>query len=466
MDIEERRKVKPYSAYKPTGIPWLGEIPLNWEIWKIAHGFCLIGSGTTPPTNDLSWYEDGTIPWVTTSELRESIILNTEKKIIPEAKKRFPTLKTYPPSTLLIAMYGATIGRIGLLAIDATTNQACCALSSPVVFCPKYTYYWFQAFRNVIVNMAMGGGQPNLNQEIIKSLRIHTPPLAEQQAIADFLDRETAQIDTLIEKYTRLLDLLAEKRTALITHAVTRGLPPAPSSLDPKEQGERELKPSGIPWLGEIPIHWEVKTIKNVSGNRSDAVQTGPFGAQLHSSDYVDDGIPLILIKNVFALQIHDEDIPKITHNKAKSLSMYRLQKDDIVFSRVGSIGRIAPVSEKEIGWLISGQMLRLRLNNPDFCTKFLLYVFSCDEILKYIDLHSVGSTRDSINTEILRNLPFISPPLAEQQAIAAYLDQQTAKIDQTRQKIQTLIEKLKERRSALIIAAVTGKISITPYHN
>lgn len=222
-----------------------------------------------------------------------------------------------------------------------------------------------------------------------------------------------------------------------------------------------KYKDSGIEWLGEIPEGWEVFRLKHLAGNNIGVVQTGPFGAQLHASDYVDEGVPLILIRNVNNLWIDDSNIPKISEEKAASLSMYCLKVGDIVFSRVGSIGRIALVTEREEGWLISGQMLRIRIKNPKLDNHFLLYVVSSNLVSEFIQFKSVGSTRDSINTDILRNVYIPLPPSREQESITDYLDQKTVKIDELINKIQSQIEKLKEYRQALISNVVTGKVMV-----
>ena len=198
-------------------------------------------------------------------------------------------------------------------------------------------------------------------------------------------------------------------------------------------------KDSGIEWIGEIPMHWEAVSVKRIATNQKDVVQTGPFGAQLHASDYVDEGVPLILIRNVKNLWIDDSDIYRITEEKANQLSMYRLELGDIVFSRVGSIGRIALVTEREKGWMISGQMLRLRIINPLLDKKYSIHAFSSNYISSYMRLQSLGATRESINTEILRDCVFLIPPLAEQTAIATYLDTKTTRIDR---KIDLLTQK------------------------
>jgi type I restriction enzyme, S subunit len=243
------RKWKPYPAYKDSGVEWLGEIPEHWELWKTTHAFGLIGSGTTPLTSHEEYYE-GNIPWINTSELRDNLINNTSKKLTEKALLDFPTLRVYPVGTLLVALYGATIGRVGILQIPAATNQACCALSEPKHLSVGFTFYWFLAHRQQLILLASGGGQPNISQDIIRSLRISTPPISEQRAIAAFLDRETARINALISKKERLIELLQEKRAALISHAVTKGLDP-----------NVPMKDSGVEWLGEIPLGWNLGKI-------------------------------------------------------------------------------------------------------------------------------------------------------------------------------------------------------------
>ena len=190
---------KPYEQYKPSGVEWLGDVPEHWDIWKATHGFRRIGSGTTPKSNDADYY-DGDIPWVTTSELRENVIMDTAAKVTIAAICDYPTLRLYPKGTLLFAMYGATIGRLGILGIPATVNQACAAFAYPQQLDTRYTYYWLQMRRPTLVMLSVGGGQPNLSQDDLRQIRIPAPSLDEQRAIVNFLDRETARLDMLVAK--------------------------------------------------------------------------------------------------------------------------------------------------------------------------------------------------------------------------------------------------------------------------
>ena len=210
----------PDVPMKNSGVEWIGEIPAHWEVWKVAHAFTRIGSGTTPNTGGVAFY-GGDVPWVTTSELREGIIRDTKSKLTGSALQEHPVLALYPPGTLLIAMYGATIGRLGILDISACVNQACCALSDPVSLDVKFTFYWLWSRRKEIIMTSVGGGQPNINQEKIKSLRIPAPDLPEQHDIVAVIDRETAKIDALVGKVRYHIEKLREYRTALISAAVT-----------------------------------------------------------------------------------------------------------------------------------------------------------------------------------------------------------------------------------------------------
>ncbi|HBU9459118.1 TPA: restriction endonuclease subunit S [Klebsiella pneumoniae] len=210
------------AKMKDSGIEWIGQVPEEWLNRKVFHAFQAIGSGTTPPAKEHEWYQGGTIPWITTSELRENTVVKTKKCVTSDAMQKFSALKIFPAGSLAIAMYGATIGRLGFLGIPATTNQACCVLSGERDLNIQFLYYWLMAFRaDIVAFFSEGGGQPNINQEVIASLRVPSPAPDEQATIVATLDRETARIDALISKAEQSITLLKERRAAFITAAVT-----------------------------------------------------------------------------------------------------------------------------------------------------------------------------------------------------------------------------------------------------
>jgi type I restriction enzyme S subunit len=214
--------LNPDAPMKDSGIEWIDEVPEHWLKRKVFHAFGIIGSGTTPPSKEPEWYEGGTIPWITTSELRENEIFETKKCVTLETLDKFSTLKIYPADSLAIAMYGATIGRLGFLGLPATTNQACCVLSGERDLNLRFVYYWLIAFKDTVIEyFSEGGGQPNINQDVVANLWIPSPSLKEQQSIVESISYESERIDLLISKTQNSIELLKERRSAFIAAAVT-----------------------------------------------------------------------------------------------------------------------------------------------------------------------------------------------------------------------------------------------------
>lgn len=279
----------------------------------------------------------------------------------------------------------------------------------------------------------------------MRNIFLGMPPIPEQQTIAAFLDRETAKIDALIAEQQRLITLLSEKRQATISHAVTKGLNP-----------DAPMKDSGIEWLGEVPEHWEVTAL----GYLAILIQTGPFGSQLHSADYVEGGTPVINPSNIQDGKLVPDWSSTVAQEIVDRLSQHKLIFGDIVFGRRGEMGRCAMITTNEINWLCGTGCLNVRLSSkaiPEFISTYL----RTEYIRELLKLESVGSTMDNLNTQILSRIPVPVPPLTEQQNIAAFLDRETAQFDTLTTEAQRAITLLQERRTALISAAVTGKINV-----
>ena len=199
-----------------------GGVSDNWRWIKLSHAYPRIGSGMTPPDEMGNYLEDGGgTNWVTTSELRESLISKTKTQVSGDALNRYTTLRVYRPGSVLFAMYGATIGRIGVLDEHACCNQACCVFEHSKEVSNRYLVYWLQHRRNDLIALSVGGGQPNLSQQDLRNHKLYCPDLPTQRAIADFLDRETARIDHIRDKTRVSIDRLREYRSSLITAAIT-----------------------------------------------------------------------------------------------------------------------------------------------------------------------------------------------------------------------------------------------------
>ncbi|MEK5768179.1 MULTISPECIES: restriction endonuclease subunit S [Acinetobacter] len=436
-------KYQKYAEYKDSGVEWLGEIPNDWEMWKLSHAYTEIGSGTTPSTSNEENFE-GNIPWVTTGELRENLILDTKKNVSQRTIQQFPTLKKYPIGSVAIAMYGATIGRLGIFGIEATTNQACCVMTTSKVLNNKYVFYWLQAFKNEIIQLSSGGGQPNINQEKVASLKISAPFFEDQINIANFLDHETAQIDTLIAKQEKLIELLKEKRQAVISHAVTKGLNP-----------DVNMKDSGVEWLGQVPEHWDVIAISKVTQKITNGY-VGPTRDIL-----VEEGIPYVQATHIKKGKVNFDNAyfvrEKWSNDHAKSI----LKKDDVLIVQTGAgTGDVGLVSESEEGFNCHALII-LQPKKQQLSGSYLAYCLQSD--YGYATLYSIrtGGMHPHLNCGEVQFVKISVPPLDEQVAISKFIEKNIQDFDQLIEKAKLAIQLMQERRTALISSAVTGKIDV-----
>lgn len=416
--------------------------PAAWDSFKIAHAFEMIGSGTTPSSQDESYFSTNKgIPWVTTGELREILIKNTAKYVSDNALAKYSALQIHPKGSLLIAMYGATIGRLGILDIPATTNQACCVLSYPRMLDPKFLFFWFIAFKKDLIALySTGGGQPNISQSVISSLRVPAPSIPEQQKIAQFLDYETAKIDELIDEQKRLIELLKEKCQAVISHAVTKGLNP-----------DAPMKDSGVEWLGEVPEHWLCGSLGYYS-----RIETGSTPDR-NNSEYWGGDIPWIKTGEVNYQTIFNSE-ESITPLATKESSVRLAPPGTLLMAMYGqgvTRGRVAILGvhatfNQACAAITVNQKLKV-----EFLELYLKFAYSF--------IRDVGNetSQMNLNASYVAKIPIVVPPLEEQEEIIKTLNEAILKLSSLETESKALSATLKERRSALISAAVTGKIDV-----
>ncbi|EAH5903858.1 restriction endonuclease subunit S [Campylobacter upsaliensis] len=212
--------LNPNIEFKNSGIEYLGLIPHHWEVVRSGLIYKNISSGTTPQSDNDEYYKNGNIFWINSGDLNDSVLTNSKNKITQKAMMAHSALKIFPKGSLIIAMYGATIGKVSILGIDACTNQACCVLCESKYLNTRFVFYYFIAKRQDLISMAYGGGQPNISQDIIKNFKIPLPPLQEQKQIANFLDEKCEKINSAIEKTKRQIELIKKYKNTLINEAV------------------------------------------------------------------------------------------------------------------------------------------------------------------------------------------------------------------------------------------------------
>jgi type I restriction enzyme S subunit len=431
-----------YDTYKDSGIEWIGEIPSHWEVKKVNYCFEQIGSGTTPTAGKPEYYENGQFNWLQTGDLNDADISETSKKITQKALNDYSTLRFYQKDSLVIAMYGATIGKTGLLNIETTTNQACCVLSKPKGINHRFAFYWLNYVKPHVISLSYGGGQPNINQEQIRSLKIQCPTLEEQTAIAAYLDRKTAEIDELIADKKRLLELYEEEKTGIINQAVTKGINP-----------DVPMKDSGIEWLGEIPEHWEVKRLKTIA-----RVQTGRTPKIQNSKiDFFENGEINWFTPSDFNGNTElTESKRKLIFEAFETGEVELFPENSIYLVSIGAtLGKVSFFRDKAS----ANQQINIIIFSQAFSPIFGYYFLVGNK--EMITLEADYTTLPILNQSKTKSLSFAVPPIQEQQSIVRHIETECARIDAKKSKTEKLIALLTEYRTALISEVVTGKVKV-----
>ena len=441
--IASEGRYRPYPAYKDSGVKWLGEIPAHWEVQRLK-SFATVqlsnvdkksaeGQDAVRLSNYVDVYyneriDDGIdfMPATATTEQVRRFSLRTGDVLITKDSETWTDIAV--PAVVSEDLPGVLCG---YHLAHIRPDGHCDGRFLSRVFAAVGPRDQYHIAANGITRFGLTG-------DSIRAGVFAFPPLLEQRAIAAFLDRETAKIDALVAKKERLIELLQEKRIALISHAVTKGLDPDVS-----------LKDSGVEWLGEIPAHWEIKKV-----NRMCLVQRGASPRPIDNPIYFDDDgeYAWVRIADVSKSQKYLE----ITSQRLSALGKSRsvpLDPGELFLSIAATVGK--PIITKIKCCIHDGfvYFVGLRENR-----EYLFYVFSCGELYK--GLGKLG-TQLNLNTEIIGDIFLAVPPLPEQRAIAAFLDRETAQIDALIAKVQEAIDRLKELRTALISAAVTGKIDV-----
>jgi type I restriction enzyme S subunit len=303
-----------------------------------------------------------------------------------------------------------------------------------------------QAFKHLMVNDSMRVAMPKVNRDTLNAARILRPPLDEQRAITDYLDRETERIDALIEKKEQLIDLLEEKRTALISRVVTQGL-----------DGDVEMQDSGVGWLGEIPAHWDTIKLKW----HTDKIGSGvtPDGG---SEAYVDEGITFLRSQNVHFDGLRLDDVAYIDEETDEEMEATRVHPWDVLLNITGaSIGRCTLVPKDFPRANVNQHVCIIRAQRDELHPPYLNHVMASSVGQEQIFAEIDGASRDAVTFAEIGN--FITPksPLEEQRRIAKHVEHRTSRIYSLIEKIEEGIERLNEYRTALISAAVTGQIDV-----
>ena len=457
--------MRTYPEYKDSGVEWIGEIPKGWIEKRFKHLNQVVYSG-----------EWGVEPDGDQIENLVNVIRVTEfdyKKL--KIKPRIPTIRSLVLETTSpkLVRYGdlileksgggekTPVGRLVMVRHDVTTptinsNFTNLIRTDDRYTDPRFVTYLYHTCYNLGVtrrNIKQTTGIQNLFLYGIFDEKIFIPPLPEQKQISDYLDRKTQQIDDLIEKTERKIELLKEQRYSLINHCVTKGLEP-----------NVEMKDSGVEWIGEIPKGWKLSRIKHVKSKEKYSLVDGPFGSDLKSEHFVDDG-KVIVIESGFVTKgsfIQTRDFKKISYSHFEKVKRSQCKEGDIIIAKIGEYYGMSSVLPKlSSESVISGNSCKLTVSievNREFVHLFFI-------LLRYkgVIQREVNQTgQPFISLDVINNLPILVPPRDEQDQIINFLNERLQNNDQIVDTETKRIDLLKEYRQSLISSAVTGKVRVT----
>lgn len=423
---------------KDSGIEWIGNIPATWERCKIKNVISSIGSGTTPTSSNIDYYNSEDICWIQSGDLyKTSYISNTAVSLSAKAL-HLSALQIYAAPFIVVAMYGASVGNIAISTIDACSNQACCCIKPDNNNDLKFMYYWLSMCKIDFLSQSIGGGQPNISQSKIKNQFYYRPQLSEQKVIANFLDSKCSEIDAISADIQKEIETLEQYKRSVITEAVTKGLNP-----------DVEMKDSGIEWVGNVPDHWGVLANKYVMKKRKD-ICTKWNGENV-----------LSLTMNGVIVRDLDNPVGKMPttfdgYQFVYSGNLLMCLFDYDVTPRCVGIVKNAGVT--------SPAYSRFELKENATLEYFYYYYLMIDFTKEL--LHLAKNLRHSFTEEQLGALKVPLPPLDEQKNIATYLDSKCKETESVIASKKQQLEVLDSYKKSLIYEYVTGKKEVPMYES
>ncbi|UWR71253.1 restriction endonuclease subunit S [Phaeobacter inhibens] len=436
-----------YPAYKDSGVPWLGNIPEHWD-WAKLYLLSKRYAGGTPDKNVPEYWENGTIPWLNSGSVNQFDI-DTPSAFITEEAYKNSSAKWVPEGALLMALagQGKTKGMVAQTTFDTTCNQSMAAIVWKKAN-PRFMLWWLNSQYLNIRGLASSDARDGLNLEMLARIPCPLPSEDEQTAIAGFLDKKTAEIDELIAKKEELLRLLAEQRTALITHAVTKGLNP-----------NAPMKPSGIDWLGDVPEGWSIGPLRRWM--RGDT-RNGLYKSKEHFSP---SGTPFLQMGEAFGRPVFEGPAADRVNASQHEIETWGVITGDLIFARRSLVfegsGKCSLVGELAEPHVFESSMIRVRMDARQVIPEFAHLYFSGKFSRACILSTTKQVTISGIDSQQLKATTLLVPPMSEQRAIIKHAQELQQTFSSATEKVSKAIEYLKEYRAALITSAVTGKIKV-----
>ena len=430
------RQYKPYPAYRDSDVEWLGRIPEHWNKKRLKFFAPFRTTKLNVETKDATYVGLENIESWTGRFLLDSQLQSPQGSITQfhAGDVLFGKLRPYLAKAACPDFNGVSTSELLVFRPDGCL--------------PRYLLYLFlnEQYVQWIDRLTYGTRMPRVGPEQVGDSFAPLPPLEEQRVIAGFLDRETEKIDALVAKKQRLIELLSEKRAALIAQAVSRGLDP-----------DVPMKESGFPWLGEIPVGWGIRRLKNIV-RKIGSGKTPAGGAER----YVAEGVMLLRSQNIQFGGLELTDVACIDDTIDNEMSGSRVAENDVLLNITGaSLGRCCVARLDGLRANVNQHVCIVRPDPHQVDAAFLARSLESRTLQDQIFNNENGVSRDALNFEQIGALLLSFPTIDDQRAIAAFLDRETGKIDALLAQVREAIDRLTELRTALISTAVTGKIDV-----
>lgn len=430
-------KYQQYMEYKDSGVEWLGELPSHWDVKRLGSFF----EERREKVSDvdypaLSVTKSGIVPQLDTAAKTDA---GDNRKLV-KADDFVINSRSDRKGSSGISPY---TGSVSLISI----------VMEPRTIYPAYAHHLLRSYPFQEEFYRYGKGIVadlwSTNSSEMKNILLPVIPITEQQNIANFLDHETAKIDTLIAKQEKLIELLKQKRQAVISHAVTKGLDPNVT-----------MKDSGVEWLGQVPEHWETPRLKQLIKYGSSI----SYGI-VQPGDALDKGVPFIQTTNISKGSFDLLDFQKTSASIESNYPRSRLEGGEVILGIRASIGAafVVPMSFKGVN--LSRGIARI-IPSDLITSEYLVWYFKTNAVEQYWGLSKQGSTFSEVSIETVKELSVSIPPIDEQKQIADYLSCELSRFENLVDLANKQKELLQERRTALISAAVTGKIDVRNWQN
>ena len=430
----------------------------EWQSYHLADAGRIV-TGKTPKGN-MPEYEGSEVPFVTPPDFTGSMWIRNTNRKISELGAQSVKGSIIPERSVLVTCIGSDMGKAALAASRCVTNQQINAvLVDETKFCPEFLYYNLSLRKDEIRGLAGGSAQPILNKSAFGQLCFSAPPLPAQRSVAASLRPINDRI-ALLRETNATLEAIAQALfkswfvdfdpvRAKMEGRAPEGMDEATSALFPDALEESEL--------GWVPKGWRMSHLADLTSAHHGSIQTGPFGSQLHASDYVEFGVPVVMPKDIKDRRAMTDSVARVAQEDADRLSRHKLMAGDIVFSRRGDVERHALITEREAGWLCGTGCLLLRPGKSWRSSTFLSMALDAVQARTWLVQHAVGATMPNINTGILGSVPVLLPPDA---LLSAFEDVVSA-TELQRSYNSSTAETLATLRDTLLPRLISGQLRL-----